>query len=175
MGTKQRAWHVSSSPSSVERDYIDLSDEDDEHGTADLTLSILAKAEKRERERLEEKAGPEVIDLESEDDVCTLREDAEEMREAVSFRGLELEVELEEGELKDMSESQGDVELEAPVSKAQMKKKKKKKEKKEKREKRKREVCAEVAASWDEAFFVWCNIERGVSKRGILQTLIWDG
>lgn len=49
-----------------------------------------------------------------------------------------------------------------------MKKKKKKKEKKEKREKWKREVCVEVVVSWDEVFFVWCNIERGVLKRGIL-------
>lgn len=67
-------------------------------------LSILVKVEKCEWERLEEKVGFEVIDLELEDDVCILWEDVEEMREVVFFRGLELEVEFEEGEFKDMFE-----------------------------------------------------------------------
>lgn len=115
---------LSSSPE--EQAYIDVSDDSEELSTADLTISILAKAEKRkaekrQRNKLEDGTRREVVVLESED---SGREEAGGAAPLVE--------ELEEGELNDAAKPEPEVEREAAVAISGRKRKKEKKEKRKK-------------------------------------------
>jgi cell division septation protein DedD len=134
MSRKARPRDVSSSP---EPPYIDISDDSEELGTTDLTLSILAKAEqrkaeKRERNRARDGAGREVVDLE---DSGSAQSAGEAAAPSMGLEPGEVE-ELEEGELNDAGEPAAELEPETPAVTMTARKRKKKKEK------RKKEVCA---------------------------------
>ncbi|KAG0604435.1 hypothetical protein M758_10G172000 [Ceratodon purpureus] len=142
MSRRARAREVSSSPEP--RNYIDISDDSDELGTADLTLSILAKAErrkaeKRERNRASDGAARDVVVLESEEDSGS----ADEVGGGAAAPPAQVEPreeeELEEGELNDAAEPAPELEPETPAVTIVERKKKKKKEK------RKKEASARVA------------------------------
>lgn len=129
MSRKGSSRDVSSSPaSSAERQqYIALSDDDEEDlGTADLTLSILAAAEKRGRDRQPD-GTPAVVVLEPEDGEG-------EIAGANNSGGLEQPgEELEEGELNDAAELEAELEPEIPaMTTTTGRKRRKKKEKRRK-------------------------------------------